>query len=83
MKAKFDGSYPSKATGTITFRYKVSGTSEELAQFAKIQDKFHRVDDVTGESLWFTVRYVGKSVNLGITRDGKKIYADVSELVLH
>lgn len=78
MKATFKSTYVSKK-GNDTFRYAVTGTAEELAAYKTAQGVNYREDDVTGEPLFFTVRYAGKSVNLITTKSGNVI-ADLSEL---
>jgi hypothetical protein len=78
MKATFKSTYVSKK-GNDTFRYAVTGTAEELAAYKTAQGVNYREDDITGEPLFFTVRYAGKSVNLITTKSGNVI-ADLSEL---
>jgi len=78
MKATFKSTYVSKK-GNDTFRYAVTGTAEELTAYKTTQGVNYREDDVTGEPLFFTVRYAGKSVNLITTKSGNVI-ADLSEL---
>jgi hypothetical protein len=78
MKATFKSTYVSKK-GNDTFRYAVTGTAEELAAYKTAQGMNYREDDITGEPLFFTVRYAGKSVNLITTKSGNVI-ADLSEL---
>lgn len=89
LKATFDGSYmkPAKegsapgTPGTMVFRYKVSGTKAELDAYKKAQDKNYReTDDGKKTPLWFTVNVLPKSVQLGISRNSGKVFADNSEL---
>ncbi len=83
MKATYKGAYTKRneTTGVVSdvFRYGVSGTPEELEQYKKDQGDNFRTDDKTGEPLFFTTRFAGKSVNLVKTRSGRYI-ADLSEL---
>lgn len=72
MKAKLVRSYKS-GKGNTVFVYSVSGTSEQLEAFAKAQGDFHRVDEKTGENLWFTTRCIGNSGTLIITTNGKVV----------
>jgi len=76
MKVNFMRSYRSKK-GNVTFVYKVSGTQADLEAFEEIQGDYHRTDDKTGESLWFTTRFIGKVGTLIITPNGK-IVPDMS-----
>lgn len=89
MKASFDGSYmkpakegsPAGTPGTMVFRYKVSGTKAELDAYKKAQGANYReTDDGKKTPLWFTVNVLPKSVQLGISRNSGKVFADNSEL---
>jgi len=77
MKIKLKRSYKSPKGNTV-FVYSVSGTEAQLADFATAQGENHRVDDVTGEPLWFTTRCVGDNGTLIITSNGK-VVPDMSE----
>lgn len=77
MKATYRRPYKSK-NGNTVFVYGVSGTATELEAFEKAQGTFHRVDETTGEPLWFTTRAVGDSANLIITSNNK-VVPDMSE----
>lgn len=76
--ATFRGDYVSKS-GNVTFRYAVTGKPEALAIFEDVQDIHHRVDEATGEYLWFTTRYCGDTATLIVNSDTGKIYPDMSE----
>ena len=76
MKIKLVRSYTSPK-GNKVFVYTVAGTVEQLASLEEAQGVNHRVDDETGETLWFTTRCVGNSGNLIITKN-KKVVADMS-----
>jgi hypothetical protein len=78
MKAKFAGNYRKPETGNIVYRYAVSGTADELAAYAQAQGDKHTVDEATGKSMFFSVRYIGENATLGISRNGK-VFADTSE----
>lgn len=83
MKATYKGAYTKRNpnTGVVSdvFRYGVTGTPEKIEQYKKDQGENLRTDDQTGEPLFFTNRFAGKSVNLVKTRAGRYI-ADLSEL---
>lgn len=72
MKIKLSRSYTSKQ-GNKVFVYSVSGTEAQLEEFEAAQGDNHRVDDKTGEPLWFTTRCVGNSGTLIITTNGKVV----------
>jgi len=72
MKIKLSRSYTSKQ-GNKVFVYSVSGTEAQLEEFKTAQGDNHRVDDKTGEPLWFTTRCVGNSGTLIITTNGKVV----------
>ena len=72
MKATLVRSYKSSKGNTV-FVYAVKGTAEQLEAFAKAQGDFARVDDKTGEHLWFTTRCIGNSGTLIITSNGKVV----------
>ena len=76
MNVRFLRTYRSKA-GNPTFVYSVKGTESDLEAFADIQGEYHRTDDKTGDSLWFTTRFIGKHGTLIITPNGK-IVPDMS-----
>lgn len=75
LRIKLDGSYRSKA-GNVTFRYIVTGTPAELAEYKAAQGDFHREDPVKGP-LFFTTRFAGNDGKLVITAT-KKVIADMS-----
>lgn len=77
LKIKFLRSYRSK-NGTPTFVYAVSGSAEGMEAYRNAQGSFLRVDETTGETLWFTTRFVGEKCDLLIT-DNNKIIADMSK----
>lgn len=72
MKVKLKRSYKSKAGNTV-FVYTVTGTKDELARYEEVQGDNHRVDEETGEVLWFTTRCIGQTGSLIITEKGKVI----------
>jgi len=77
MEINYARTYKS-AKGNTVFVYTVTGNATELAAYEKVQGSYHRVDPKTGETLWFTTRFVGESGSLIIT-DNNKVVADMSE----
>lgn len=73
-----DGSYRKTGTGTMVFRYKVTGSKDELDAYRKAQGDFLREDDEKNP-LWFSVNNIGKSAKLLISSKGK-VFADTSEI---
>lgn len=72
-----------KVTGleikTVVFRYSVSGSAEEMEAYAKAKGANNRVDEKTGQTLFFSTKYVGDVVDLLILANGDVII-DTSEL---
>lgn len=71
MKVQIKGSYKKRNSRgeTITvFRGVVTGTEAEIADYKQTQGENLRVDEATGEVLFFTTRPIGKSFNLVKTR---------------
>jgi hypothetical protein len=77
MKAQFNGQYRNKK-GNLTFRFIVTGTEEELAQYKELQGQYY-VENDNGEPLYLTTTYVSDSVELKVSSKGT-IYADTSEV---
>lgn len=94
MKATYDGPYmkpapegsPAGTPGRMVFRYKVSGTKDELKAYKQAQggdgpkSNYRETDDGKKTPLWFTVNVLPKQVTLGISRNSGKVFADNSEL---
>lgn len=78
LKITCIGSYTSK-NGNDVFRYKVTGKPESLAIFESVQGDNYRVDEATGNILWFTTRFAGDDATLVVNSDTGKCYADMSE----
>jgi len=76
MKISFKRSYKSQKGNTV-FVYTVKGTPKQIADYKAAQGDLHREDTETGESLWFTTRFVGDRGELIITDKGK-IVPDMS-----
>ena len=66
-------------TVITVWRYSVNGSETELTKFEETQGDNHRIDESTGEPLWFTTRYAGNSTAFTITENGKFV-ADNSKL---
>lgn len=64
--------------GKLRFKYKVSGTKQELEDFEQSRGDFF-VKDESGNPLYNSLSYVGKTTNLVKTQDGRYI-ADTSVL---
>jgi hypothetical protein len=80
LTAKLSGSYRKAVTGTVVFRYNVSGTDAELKQFEDTQGDNFRLDEKTGQPLWFSTRYSGDNVQLVIT-ENNRVVAENSDFV--
>lgn len=79
MKAKYHSKYNTvdkNGKGIVMFRYLVSGSDESMAQFKKAQGDFYRENE-EGVAMFFTPRYHGDNVSLGVTTKGK-VYADTA-----
>lgn len=77
MNVKLQRSYRS-TNGNVTFAYTVTGSQADLEAYAEIQGDFHRVDETTGNPLWFTTKCIGQTGKLIITTNNK-IVPDMSE----
>jgi len=77
MNITFSRNYVKKDTGNDVFVYVVTGTPEQLEAFKSAQGSNYRVDQKTGEILWFNSRYVGETGKLIITSNNK-VVADTS-----
>jgi hypothetical protein len=82
MKATFNNSYPKRAkNGNMVdvFVYHVTGTTQELADYKAVRGDQYREDSATGAPLFFSLNYVGETVDLMITTNGN-VVADTSNL---
>lgn len=77
LKVNFLRSYRSK-NGTVTFVYKVTGSADAMERYAEVQGNFLRTDETTGDTLWFTTRFIGETGNIIVTANDK-IVADMSK----
>lgn len=78
MKIEFVNQYRSKGKGTLMFRYKVTGTPEELASYKKFKGEHYREDKDIGV-LFFTDRFVGKSAPLIENKEKTKWFPDTTK----
>jgi hypothetical protein len=78
LKLTSVGQYRNKK-GTLVFRYKVSGSPSALQAYEDSQGEYYTVDDKTGDPLFFTPRFAGKTATLVVTDEGRA-YVDMSEL---
>ena len=85
MKAVQTGSYMKSSeiaggAGQRVFRYEVQGTKAELDAYKQAQGKHYReTNDGRNVPLFFSIRSVGNTATLGISRSGK-VFADNTEL---
>lgn len=77
LKVSYLRSYRSK-NGTVTFVYKVTGSADAMERYAEVQGNFLRTDEETGDTLWFTTRFIGQTGNIIVTANDK-IVADMSK----
>jgi hypothetical protein len=78
LKLQSVGQYRNKK-GTLVFRYKVSGSPSAMEAFEDAQGEYFVQDQETGDVLYFTPRFAGKTATLCVTDEGK-VYVDMSEL---
>lgn len=79
-KAKFEFlSMYVNAKGNDVFRYKVTGSPEAMQAYEEAQGDYYRVDEETGNVLYFSSRFIGETGTLIINSENNKIYADMSE----
>lgn len=64
---------------TTVFRYSVSGTDEEMEAYKKAKGTNYRVDETTGQVLYFSTTYLADVVDLIILANGDVII-DKSDL---
>lgn len=64
--------------GNTVFIYKVTGTSSALTAYEDAKGEYYRVDEATGDVLYFTTRFMGDKATLVINDKGN-IYPDMSE----
>lgn len=72
------GNYRNKK-GTRVFRYAVKGSPDAISAYRDAQGEYFVEDAVSGEILYFTPRFAGKTATLIVTEEGK-VYVDMSEL---
>lgn len=87
LKAKYERSYKKTNVNGVAitvYVYSVTGSKEEMAEYAEVQGTYLTVDKETGKTLWFATKPIGKTGTLGITTANengeRRVYADMSEL---
>ena len=79
LKAKFIRQYKQRETGNNVFVYSVKGSDDAMQAYEEARGEFHRVDEKTGDVLWFNSRFCGDDVKLVVNGDNGKVYADMTE----
>jgi hypothetical protein len=64
MKGTFLKQYRSKKSGRLVFVYELKGTQEEFESYEESKGSYAKYSDETGNPLYFTTRFAGKSVNM-------------------
>jgi len=78
MKATFARTYVKKETGNDVFVYSVTFANDaEHESYKTAQGNKYRVDQKTGDNLYFSPRYHGEAIDLIITSNNK-VVADTS-----
>lgn len=77
IKATYVSMY--KKNGKPQFVYHVKGTDEQIARYKEAQGDYHRADEETGNSLFFSPVALGQNIEVIVTRNNRVI-ADTSEL---
>lgn len=72
------GQYRNKKRN-IVFRYAVKGKADAMQAYEDAQGQYYTVDDKTGEVMYFTPRFAGRTATLCVTDEGR-VYVDMSEL---
>lgn len=84
MKGQNPTPYHRKGGKTIGFKYEVTGSEQEIAQFKAVQGENFREDTVTGKPLYFARNgYEGKVVELEIAKSSEgvdQVYPKTSRL---
>lgn len=78
LTIKSRGQYRNKK-GNIVFRYAVTGNPQAMKAYEEAQGEYYTTDTSTGEVLYFTTRFAGKTATLVVTEE-LKVYVDMSEL---
>jgi hypothetical protein len=79
LRVESRGQYRKPLTRKVVFRYAVSGSPKAIEAYRDAQGEYYREDDKTGEAMWFSPNFIGKSGTIVVT-DDNKVYADTSEL---
>lgn len=76
LTGKLVSSYRKKETGTVVFRYAVSGSKEDIKAFEESMGDNLKLDDESGKPIYFSTRYVSDDIKLLITSEGKVVTDD-------
>jgi len=76
LTGKLLSSYRKKETGTVVYRYAVSGSAAEIKSYEESVGDQLKLDDSTGKPLYFTTRYVSDDIKILITAEGKAVTDD-------
>jgi len=77
IKATYVSQY--KKNGKSVFVYHVKGTDEQMARYKEAQGDYHKSDEETGNSLFFSTVALGQNIEVIVTRNNRVI-ADTTEL---
>src|ERR1035437_9035096 len=78
MNGTFLSQYRKKESGKVVFRYIVTGSPTDVEAYKALQgDKLVLDDD--GKPLYFTIRFQGNKITLGLTSTGT-LYVDTQVL---
>lgn len=66
--------YRKPVTGTVVFRYTITGSKEEMAEYKKIAGEFYREDENTKEVLFFSNIPIALGTALTKNREGTKYF---------
>lgn len=73
--------YRSRATGSLTFVYDVSGTPEELAAYKATKKEFYRENEAKAP-LFFTQTFAGKECDMKASAKTGNFYPEINELAV-
>lgn len=75
-KARYRSAYRKQDDPTVRFTYVIKGTAEQIKAYHDAQGDNLRLDDNTGEPLYFTKKYVADDITVVLTKDGKVVTDD-------
>lgn len=71
ITGKYKQKFTNKNTGSIRFLYTISGTEAALEAYKAAEGDYYSEDKDTGKPLYYSNRYSGEFIELGITEAGK------------